>query len=134
MMNLIVSVCSKLAQKEVQDKARLGGNGDSLEIVLDIEFWPFYQMVYAQTVLENGTHKILWDFKIQTDHLILSRRPDQVLINQKKKKKKTNKKNKNKKKQNKKTNKQDLPSSGVCRSGGPQREIKKKTPPPQKKR
>ena len=29
-------------------------------------------------------HKILWDFEIQTDHLIPARRPDLVLINKKK--------------------------------------------------
>ena len=28
-------------------------------------------------VLENDTHKLLWDFDRQTDHLILARRPDQ---------------------------------------------------------
>ena len=27
------------------------------------------------SVLENDTHKLLWDFDIQTDHLILARRP-----------------------------------------------------------
>ena len=35
-----------------------------------------------------GTHKLLWDFNIQTDHLIPTRRPDLIIINQKKKKKK----------------------------------------------
>ena len=39
-------------------------------------------------VLENGTHKPLWDFQIQTDHQISVRRPDLVIINKKKKKKK----------------------------------------------
>ena len=29
-------------------------------------------------------HKILWDFEIQTYHLILARRPDQIIINKKK--------------------------------------------------
>ena len=29
-------------------------------------------------------HKLLWDFKIQTDHLISARRPDIVIINKKK--------------------------------------------------
>ena len=38
-------------------------------------------------VLENDTHKLLWDFNIQTDHLILARRPDLIIINKKKKKK-----------------------------------------------
>ena len=34
-------------------------------------------------VPENKMHKILWDFEIQTDHLILSRRPDLVIVNKK---------------------------------------------------
>ena len=37
-------------------------------------------------VLENDTHKLLWDFNIQTDHLIWARRPDLIIINKKKKK------------------------------------------------
>ena len=35
-------------------------------------------------VLENGTHKLLWDFDIHTDHLISARRPDLLIINKKK--------------------------------------------------
>ena len=35
-------------------------------------------------VLENDTHKLLWDFDIQTDHLISARRPDLIIINNKK--------------------------------------------------
>ena len=38
-------------------------------------------------VLENDTHKLLWDFNIQTDHLIPARRPGLIIINNKKKKK-----------------------------------------------
>ena len=38
-------------------------------------------------VLENETHKTLWDFEIQTDHLISTRQPDEVMIKKKKKKK-----------------------------------------------
>ena len=37
--------------------------------------------------LENDTHKLLWDFDIQTDHLISARRPDLIIINKKKKRK-----------------------------------------------
>ena len=33
------------------------------------------------SVLENATHKLLWDFNKQTDHLIPARRPDLVIIN-----------------------------------------------------
>ena len=39
------------------------------------------------SVLENDTHKLLWDFNIQTDHLISARRPDLIIIMKKKKKK-----------------------------------------------
>ena len=33
--------------------------------------------------LENESHKLLWDFEIQTDHLISTRRPDLIIINKK---------------------------------------------------
>ena len=36
-------------------------------------------------VLENYSHKLLWDFNIKTDHLIPARRPDLIIINKKKK-------------------------------------------------
>ena len=36
------------------------------------------------SVLENNTHKIFLDFKIQIDYLILARRPDLIIINEKK--------------------------------------------------
>ena len=35
-------------------------------------------------VLENDLHKLLWDFNIQTDHLIPARRPDLIIINKRK--------------------------------------------------
>ena len=35
------------------------------------------------SVLENDTHKLLWDFDIQTDHQISARRPDLIVINKK---------------------------------------------------
>ena len=37
------------------------------------------------SVRENDIHKLLWDFDIQTDHLISARRPDLIIINKKKK-------------------------------------------------
>ena len=45
-------------------------------------------MVYAQptTCSRNNTHKVQWDFDIHTDHLISARRPDLIIINNKKKK------------------------------------------------
>ena len=35
-------------------------------------------------VLENDTHKLSWNFDIQTNHLISARRPDLIIINKKK--------------------------------------------------
>ena len=34
--------------------------------------------------MDNPAHKLLWDFDIQTDHLISARRPDLIIINNKK--------------------------------------------------
>ena len=45
-----------------------------------------------EPVLENETHKVLWDFEIETNHLIAARRPDLEIVNNKKKKKKKKKK------------------------------------------
>ena len=47
-----------------------------------------------ESVLENVTDKIIWDFDIQTDHLISARPQDLVIV---------------KKKEN-------LPNNGLCRS------------------
>ena len=37
-------------------------------------------------LLGDDSHKLLWDFNIQTDHLIPARRLDLIIINKKKKK------------------------------------------------
>ena len=42
-----------------------------------------WYMQNPAAVLENDTHKLLWDFDIQTYHLISARRPDFIVINQK---------------------------------------------------
>ena len=39
-----------------------------------------------ESILENDTHKILWNFDIQTDPLISARQPDLVRVKKKKKK------------------------------------------------
>ena len=36
-----------------------------------------------ESALENETHRILWDFEIQIDQLILTRRPNIAMINEK---------------------------------------------------
>ena len=37
------------------------------------------------------THKLQWDFDVQTDHIISARKPDLIVINKKEKKKKEKK-------------------------------------------
>ena len=41
-----------------------------------------------ESVLENETHKLQWDFDVQTNHLISDRRPNLVIINNNNNKKK----------------------------------------------
>ena len=65
-----------------------------------------------ECVVENEMHKILGDFKIQTDDLVQARRPDLVIVYKKKKK-------------NGKKRKENLQNSGHFRSGRPQIENKK---------
>ena len=43
-----------------------------------------WYMQNPESVLENETNKLLWDFGVQTDHLISARRLDQVIVNKKK--------------------------------------------------
>ncbi len=63
----------------------IGGQGDPLVIVQEIEVLPYtkWYMHNSEYVLENETHKLLWDFEIQTDHIISARRPDLIIINKK---------------------------------------------------
>ena len=35
----------------------------------------------SESIVENETNKLIWDFQIQTHHLILTRRLDFVIIN-----------------------------------------------------
>ena len=77
-INHIISECSKLAQKEY--KAR----HDWVGKVIHWEMCKKFKFDHANnpaSVLENDTHKLLWDFDIQTDHLISARRPDLIIIN-----------------------------------------------------
>ena len=38
----------------------------------------------SESVLENETQKLFWDFEILTDHLISARLPDLVIVKKKK--------------------------------------------------
>ena len=43
-----------------------------------------WYMHNLESVLKNKTHKVLWDFEKQTDHLILAKQPDLVIATKKK--------------------------------------------------
>ena len=64
---------------------RLGRQGDPLGNVLEIQFDLTNKryMHNPALVLENDSHKFLWDFNIQTDHLIPASRLDSIIINKK---------------------------------------------------
>ena len=87
-INHMISECSKLSLKEYKARHDLVGKMIHWEICKKFQFdqtnkWYMHNPAH---VLENDTHKLIWDFNIQTDHLIPARRPDLIIINKKKKK------------------------------------------------
>ena len=70
----IISGCGKLANWEMCKKFKFDHANK----------WYVHN---PESVLENDAHKLLWDFDIQTYHLISARRPDLIIINKKKKRK-----------------------------------------------
>ena len=81
----IVSGCSKLAQKEYT--RRHGNLGKIVHWKLARKFnfeagdeWCGHE---PESVLENEDYKILWDFSIQTYHIIEARRRDLVVVDKK---------------------------------------------------
>ena len=65
----------QISTEGVQDLTQLCGQ----------DYRPWY-MHNPAAVKENDSHILLWDFDIQTDHLISARRPDLMIINKKEKK------------------------------------------------
>ena len=89
-INHIINECSKLAQREYQARHDWVGKVIHWEMCKKFKFdhTNKWYMHNPAPVLENASHKLLWDFNIQTDHWIPARRPDLIIINKKKKKKK----------------------------------------------
>ena len=84
-INHIISECSKLAPKEYKTRHDRVGKVIHWEICKKFKFdnTNKWYMHNPAPVLENDTHKLLWDFDIHTDHLISTRRPDIIIINKK---------------------------------------------------
>ena len=81
-INHIISKCRKLAQKEY--KTRHDWVGKEMCKKFKFDHTNKWYMHNPAPVLENNTHKLLWDFDIHTDHLLSERRPDVIIINNKK--------------------------------------------------
>ena len=75
------------AEKEYKIKHDWVGKTIQKELCKRLKFdhtieWYLHEQ---ESIQENETHKIIWDFAIQTDHLILDRRPDPAFSNKKRK-------------------------------------------------
>ena len=60
---------------------RLGGKGINWELCKKLKLdrtikWYIHK---PESVRENDTHEILYNFEVQTDHLISAKRPDVVI-------------------------------------------------------
>ena len=84
-INHIISECSKLAHKEYRAWHDWVGKVIHREMSKKFQFdhTNKWYMHNPAPVLENNSHKLLWDFNIQTDHLIPARRQDFIMINKK---------------------------------------------------
>ena len=82
----MTSECSKLMQKAYKTRY------DWVEKVIHWELCKKFKFEHTnkwymhnpKSVLENEMLKLLWDFEIQTDHLISARRPDLVIVDKNK--------------------------------------------------
>ena len=80
----IVSGCSKIAQEYKRRHDNLGKIVHwNLARNCNFEAGDKWYEHEAERVLENEDYKILWDFSIQTDHVIEARRPDLVVVDKK---------------------------------------------------
>ena len=102
-INHIISECSKFAQKDYKTRHDWAIKVIHWELCRKFQFdhTNKWYMHNPESVLENETHNLFWDFNIQTDHLISARRQDLIII---------------KKKEN-------LQNCGLCRPGWPQSKI-----------
>ena len=84
-INHIISEWSKQAQKAYKTRHNWVGKVIHWELCKKFTFdhTNKWYMHNPAPLLENDIHKLLWDFKIQTDHLISARRPDQIIMNKK---------------------------------------------------
>ena len=86
-INHIISECSKLELKDYKARHDWVGKGIHWEVCKKFKYnhankWYMHN---PATLLENDTHKLIWDFDIQTYQQITARRPDLIIIIKKRK-------------------------------------------------
>ena len=74
-INYILTECSTLALREYKTRYHWVGIHWELCKKFQFDHTKKWYMHNPESVLKNETYKILWDFEIQTDHLISTRRP-----------------------------------------------------------
>ena len=105
-INHKISKCSKLVQKKWMNRHDWVGKVIHWELCKKLKFdhankWC---MLNSGCILDNETQKLLWGFEMQSDHLMLLRRPNIVTFNKKK----------------------NLLNFGLCRPGKSQSKTKRK--------
>ena len=84
-INHLLSECSKMAQKEYKRRHDWIGRKVHWEVCrkYGIDTKDRWYEHEPQSACENEEYKILWDFSIQTDHVIKARRPDMIIVEKK---------------------------------------------------
>ena len=83
--NHIIAECSKLSHKVYYSRH------DGLDKVIHRELCKKFKLDHMnkwymhklESARENETQNILWDFEMQTDHIISTRGPDLMIVDQK---------------------------------------------------
>ena len=96
-INHIINECSKLAQKEYKTIHDWVKKVIHWELCKKLKFdhTTKWYMHKPESIQKNETHKILWDFETQTNHLIPTRRANLLTTSKKKKQKKKTKPERN---------------------------------------
>ena len=81
-VNHLISECSKMAQREYKRRHDWVGRRVHWDVCrkYGIEVKDKWYQHEPGSVIENDKCKILWDFTVQTDHIIQARRPDMIVI------------------------------------------------------
>ena len=85
MINHIISEYCKLVQKKYNTRQDWERKVIHWELCKKLKSdhtnkWYIYNL---ESVLENEMHELLWDFEIQMDHLIPTRKPNLEIVNKK---------------------------------------------------